>query len=60
MGDSDRVEGKGAELKGKIKEKVGDATNNEDLRGEGVADQAGGKAQQAVGDIKNVAKDLKS
>jgi uncharacterized protein YjbJ (UPF0337 family) len=52
------MEGKGEELKGDIKARVGDATNNPDLEAEGYADQASGKAKQAVEDAKDSMRDL--
>lgn len=52
MGDGDRVENHGQDLKGKIKEAVGDATDNDRLRSEGRGDQM--KA-----DLKNVGEDIK-
>ena len=50
----DRVEGHGKELKGKIKEGAGKAVGNPDLRDEGRADQAEGKVQRKVGEVKKV------
>ena len=51
MGFINDDEAKGAfdRLKGKIKEGVGDATDNERLQGEGKLDQAGGRVQQEYG-----------
>ena len=57
MGADDKLSNAAQEFKGNAKEKVGDATDNERLRSEGVADQAGGRAQQAVGDMKNAVND---
>jgi uncharacterized protein YjbJ (UPF0337 family) len=56
--NSDQVKGRVDDVKGKIKEGVGDATNNDRLKTEGQADQVGGKAQAAVGDLKEKAKDV--
>lgn len=50
----DRVEGHGKDLKGKIKEGAGKAVGNPDLRDEGRADQAEGKVQRKVGEVKKV------
>ena len=50
----DKVEGAAHELKGKIKETIGHATNNADLEDEGTAEKMGGKVQQKVGDIEKV------
>ena len=43
------IDGKVDRLKGNIKEKVGEATDNESLRDEGVADQAAGAVEEGFG-----------
>jgi uncharacterized protein YjbJ (UPF0337 family) len=43
------IDGKVDQLKGNIKEKVGEATDNERLRDEGVADQAAGEVEEGFG-----------
>ncbi len=45
------------QAKGKIKEVAGEAVGNEQLKNEGLADQAGGKVQATYGDAKERAKD---
>jgi len=45
----DELEGKGEQLKGKIKQGAGDVTGNERLHDEGVADEAAGDVQEGVG-----------
>ena len=50
----DRIEGGAHELKGKVKEKVGQVTNDADLAAEGTDEKLGGKIQKKVGDIKKV------
>ena len=50
----DKIEGKLNDLTGKVKEKVGAATNNPDLHDEGQDDQLKGKIQSKIGDIKKV------
>jgi len=50
----DRVEGKVHEVKGAIKEKIGQATNNPDLQDEGTAERVDGVIERKVGDIKKV------
>ena len=45
----DELEGKAEQLKGKVKQGVGDLTDNERLRSEGVADEAGGDVQEGFG-----------
>ena len=47
--NNDELNGKVDRLKGKIKEQVGNATNDEDLRGEGIADQAAGNVEEGFG-----------
>lgn len=56
MDDSlkDKVEGKAHELKGAVKEKVGQVTNDPDLADEGTAEKIGGKVQKKVGDVEKV------
>ena len=39
--------------KGKAKEKIGDATDNESLQAEGVADQASAKMKKAGEEVKD-------
>jgi uncharacterized protein YjbJ (UPF0337 family) len=58
-GTEDRTEGKWDEMKGKVKEGVGDATDNDSLEREGKADQVGGKAEQARGHVKDAAEDVR-
>ena len=50
----DKIEGKAHELKGTIKEKLGNATNNPDLETEGQAEKIGGKLQQKLGDVEKI------
>lgn len=45
----DELEGKGDQLKGKAKQGLGDATGNERMKDEGVADEASGDAQEGFG-----------
>ena len=52
--NQDKAEGTMKDLKGKVKEGVGDATDNPALRDEGQVDQAEGKIQKKAGDIKKV------
>jgi uncharacterized protein YjbJ (UPF0337 family) len=48
----DELKGKGEALKGKAKQALGDLTDNERLRSEGVADEASGEARESVGRAK--------
>jgi len=47
--NKDELNGKIDRLKGNIKEEVGEATNDQDLRDEGIADQASGNVQEGFG-----------
>ena len=47
----DKVEGTAHEVKGAIKEKIGRATNDPDMEGEGTGEKVGGKVQKKVGDV---------
>jgi len=51
--NKDEVEGKFDNVKGKVKEGVGNLTGNRDLEAEGEADQVGGKAQEGWGKVKH-------
>jgi uncharacterized protein YjbJ (UPF0337 family) len=60
MSTEDKVSNKAQDLKGKVKETVGRATDNDDLEAKGKTDQAkaavkdvGEKAKDAVGTIKD-------
>jgi uncharacterized protein YjbJ (UPF0337 family) len=53
-GTHDQVEGKVHEVKGAIKEKVGQVTNNPQLHDEGTAEKWNGKVESKVGDVKKV------
>lgn len=50
----DQAEGKFHEVKGKVKEKVGRATNNPNLEDEGTTEKVGGKVQKKVGQVERV------
>ena len=50
----DKAKGKFHELKGKVKEKVGRATNNPNLEDEGQGEQIGGKVQKKIGQVEKV------
>jgi uncharacterized protein YjbJ (UPF0337 family) len=51
---TDQVKGKLHELKGDVKTKVGQATNNSSLEAEGENEKLAGKIQTKVGQIKRV------
>jgi uncharacterized protein YjbJ (UPF0337 family) len=56
MGTDDKIGNKAEELKGKAKETVGDATDDEQLQAEGEADQTKGGLKQAGEKVKDVFK----
>jgi uncharacterized protein YjbJ (UPF0337 family) len=47
----DTAKGKFHEVKGKVKEKVGRATNNPDLEAEGHAEKIGGTVQKKIAQL---------
>lgn len=62
MWNKDEVEGKTDQLKGRAKQAAGDLSNDDQLKGEGAADEAGGNVQEAFGkgkrEVGNAIKDL--
>jgi uncharacterized protein YjbJ (UPF0337 family) len=56
MADStkDQVEGKLHELKGAVKQAIGQTTGNPDLETEGQAEKIGGTVQKKVGQVEKV------
>jgi uncharacterized protein YjbJ (UPF0337 family) len=50
----DKAKGKFHEVKGKVKEQVGRATNNPDLEADGQVEEIGGKVQKKIGEVENV------
>jgi len=51
--DNDRVDGAAKTMGGKLKEGLGNLTGDAKLKGDGQADQAEGKVQNAVGGLKD-------
>lgn len=49
MNNSDEFEGKGKQIKGKIKDKVGEITGDRDLEAEGEAEHIEGDVQEGFG-----------
>ena len=47
--NKDELDGKMDQVKGRVKQGVGDLTDNERLRDEGVADEAAGEVQEGFG-----------
>ena len=52
--EKDQIKGTFHEVKGKVKEKTGRATNNSDLENKGRAEKFAGKLQKKIGQIENV------
>ncbi len=53
MGLGDKMSNRAEETKGRVKEGVGDATDNEQLEAEGKLDQLKAKGKQGVEDAKD-------
>jgi uncharacterized protein YjbJ (UPF0337 family) len=51
--NKDQVNGRAETIKGDVKEAAGKIVGNERLASEGRAEQAAGKVQSTVGDVKN-------
>ena len=49
MRNKDEVKGKGKQIKGAIKDKIGEVTNNPRLEAEGEAERLQGQVQETVG-----------
>ena len=54
MGIGDDIKHNAEQAAGKVKEEVGDATDNERLEREGQADQASAKVKKVGDDVKDV------
>jgi uncharacterized protein YjbJ (UPF0337 family) len=50
----DQIAGKVHEVKGNIKEKLGQVTNNPNLEAEGVGENVAGKVQKKIGQVEKV------
>ncbi len=51
--DKDRIKGKIDEIKGDIKERIGGATKDRSMQGEGMLDKAKGKVESGLGKAKD-------
>ena len=51
---TDEIKGEFHDLKGKVKEKAGQLTNDPDLEAEGQAEKIAGKIQRKIGQVKKV------
>lgn len=54
---TDKIKGTANEAIGKAKQKIGEATGSEEMQGEGAIQEAKGKGQKAVGNVKEATKD---
>ncbi|MGE0882642.1 MAG: CsbD family protein [Blastocatellales bacterium] len=57
MWNKDEVEGKGKQIKGAVKEKLGELTNNPALEEEGELENAEGHLQQTMGKARRKAEE---
>ena len=55
--DNDRIKGKMNDVKGRVERQVGEWTGDKDAQAKGTADQIKGKAQNAVGKLKDAGRD---
>ena len=55
--DDDRIKGAGTKAKGSVKEAIGTLTGDAKLQADGRADQAAGTVQNAVGGLKDAARE---
>ncbi|MFJ8963286.1 CsbD family protein [Lentzea sp. NPDC102401] len=53
MSLSDKISNKAEDLGGKVKETAGEVTGDDELRGEGIADQAKAAVKDVVEDVKD-------
>jgi uncharacterized protein YjbJ (UPF0337 family) len=51
---TDKARGGFDEVKGKVKQKIGRATNNPDLEAEGQSEKISGKVQKKIGQVEKV------
>ena len=53
MGNDQEIQGNWDQAKGKVKEEVGDVTDNQKMEYEGKVDQAKGKVEEGVGEARD-------
>jgi uncharacterized protein YjbJ (UPF0337 family) len=56
-GTTDKIKGMANEAAGNVKQGVGKAVGDDEMRAKGLAQEAKGEAQQTMGDVKNTVKD---
>jgi len=59
MSLGDKARNKAEELKGTVKERVGDATDNESMQAEGARERAAAKAKQAGEHVKDAGREAR-
>lgn len=52
----DTLAGEANDLKGRVKQSLGEATGDKALESEGVSDQVSGRVRKAIGDIRDFAR----
>jgi len=57
--DKDRIEGAGKQIKGTVKEAWGKVTGDAKTEAEGKADKAEGRIQNAIGGVKDAARETR-
>ncbi len=57
--NKDQVKGSMKDVAGKVQEKVGEATGDRETEAKGVGNQAEGKTQKTVGDVKDAVNNLR-
>ena len=55
--DSDRDEGLGDQIKGRVEQGIGGLTGDGGTQAQGAVDEATGKVQQGIGDLRDKASD---
>ncbi|GAA4467941.1 CsbD family protein [Phytohabitans houttuyneae] len=59
MSFADKAKNKAEELKGTVKERIGDATDNERMQAEGASERTAAKAKQAGEHVKDAGRDAR-
>ena len=55
--NKDQIKGKATDLGGKAQQKVGEMTGDAEQQAKGLGNQAKGKVQEGMGDLKNIGRD---
>ena len=58
MWNKDEIEGKGKQIKGQVKAKLGEVFRNSDLEAKGEVERAEGKAQEGIGRARRRAEEM--